>query len=142
MRDVSDKSGSFKRIVLSVMKIKIVSESIGEVIAELTGENPNTAKNFYDALPIEGNAQLWGDEIYFSIPLKIEKENSRVVVKQGEIAIWVENPSLCIFFGKTPVSTDAEIRAYSDVNVIGNVQGDPTIFKKVKNSELITINKS
>ena len=124
------------------MKIKILSDSIGEVIAELTTENPKTAKKLYDALPIKEKANLWGDEIYFSVPLQIEKENSRVVVEEGEIAIWVENPAFCIFFGKTPVSTDGEIRAYSDVNVIGRVGVDPGIFKKVKSGELIQILKA
>jgi len=123
------------------MEIKIVSESIGEVIAELTDENPKTAQRFFDALPIEGKANLWGDEIYFSIPIDVEKENSRTVVKEGEIAIWVENPSLCIFFGKTPASTDTEIRAYSDVNVIGISSGNSDIFRKVKRSEVIRIDK-
>jgi len=123
------------------MKIKIVSESTGTVIAELTDENPKTAQRFFDALPIEGKASLWGDEIYFSIPMHVEKENSRAVVKEGEIALWVENPSLCIFFGKTPVSTDTEIRAYSDVNVIGRLSGNADIFRKVKNGEVIRIDK-
>jgi len=123
------------------MKIKIVSESTGTVIAELTDENPKTAQRFFDALPIEGKASLWGDEIYFSIPMHVEKENSRAVVKEGEIALWVENPSLCIFFGKTPVSTDTEIRAYSDVNVIGRCSGNSGIFQKVKNGEVIRIDK-
>ncbi len=123
------------------MKIKIVSESIGEVVAELTDENPKTAQRFFDALPIQGKANLWGDEIYFSIPVHVEKENSRTVVKEGEIAVWVENPSLCIFFGKTPVSTDTEIRAYSDVNVIGRSKGKCDIFRKVKMGELMRIDR-
>jgi hypothetical protein len=44
------------------MKIKIISDSIGSVIAELTEENPKTAKKFFDALPIEAKASLWGDD--------------------------------------------------------------------------------
>lgn len=123
------------------MKIKIISELIGEVIAELTDENPKTAQRFFNELPIEGEANLWGDEIYFSISMHVEEENSRTVVKEGEIALWVENPSLCIFFGKTPVSTDTEIRAYSDVNVIGRLKGKCDIFRKVKMGELIRIDK-
>jgi len=125
------------------MRISIKSPSIGTVFAELTDENPVTAKAFYEALPVMANAQLWGEEIFFSISLKnIAKENSREVVRKGEVGIWVANPSFCIFFGRTPVSTEKEIRAYSPVNVIGKVKGvDPVIFKKVRSGEKITIDK-
>ena len=40
-----------------------------------------------------------------------------------EVATWVEGSSFCIFFGKTPVSTEDEFCAYSDVNVIGRIFG-------------------
>jgi len=122
-------------------KIKISSESIGEVFATLTEENPKTAKAFYSCLPVEGKANLWGEEIYFRMPIGVNKENSRVVLKVGEIAIWIESPSFCIFFGKTPSSTEKEIRAFSDVNVIGKVEGNVGVFKKVVQGEIISITK-
>lgn len=121
-------------------QIIIESENICKVFVEITQENPKTVEKFLEILPIEAKVNLWGDEIYFKIPLdKIEAENPRQVVKEGEVAIWIEEPSLCIFFGKTPVSTDKEIRAYSDVNVIGRVVGDYRIFKKLKNGEKIKV---
>jgi len=121
-------------------KIRIISPSIGEISAELTEENPNTLTEFLKILPISAKANLWGDEIYFKIPLKrVEAEHPRVAVKEGEIGIWIEDPSLCFFFGKTPVSQGEEIRAYSEVNVIGNIIGDPKILKKVKANEAITV---
>ncbi len=124
----------------SLAHVTIESENIGKVVVELTGENPDTAEKFLKILPIEGRANLWGEEIYFKIPIdRIEPENPRSVVKEGEIAIWIEEPSLCIFFGKTPVSTEKEIRAYSDVNVIGRVIGDCKIFKRVKSGEKIKV---
>jgi len=136
------------------MNITIQSPSLGQVNAVLSDENPKTAKAFYDILPISGTANLWGEEIYFAIPsviaseekqsheFHIQPENPRTVVKKGEIAIWIEQPSFCIFFGKTPMSTDKEIRAYSPVNVIGRVEGNPKIFQKVKVGEKITISKA
>jgi len=123
-------------------KIKISSESISEVFATLTEENPKTAKAFYSCLPVEGKANLWGEEIYFRMPIGVNKENSRVVLKVGEIAIWIESPSFCIFFGKTPPSTEKEIRAFSEVNVIGKVEGDAGVFKKVVQGEIISIKKA
>ncbi|MEO0095926.1 MAG: cyclophilin-like fold protein [candidate division WOR-3 bacterium] len=121
-------------------QIIIESESIGKIRIEITEENPKTAEKFLKILPIEAKANLWGEEIYFKIPIdKIEPENPRQVVKEGEVAIWIEEPSLCIFFGKTPVSNDKEIRAYSDVNVIGRVKGDCKVFRKVKNGDEIKV---
>lgn len=121
-------------------QIIIESESIGKIRVEITEENPKTAEKFLKILPIEAKANLWGEEIYFKIPIdKIEPENPRQVLKEGEIAIWIEEPSLCIFFGKTPVSNDKEIRAYSDVNVIGRVKGDCKVFRKVKNGNEIKV---
>jgi uncharacterized protein len=122
-------------------KIKISSEKIGEVIVKLTDENPKTAKTFYSCLPIKGKAGLWGDEIHFRVPVPVYKEKGRVTVEKGEIALWVESPSFCIFFGQTPSSTDKEIRAFSDVNVIGKVEGDTDVFKNISEGEVISINK-
>ena len=122
-------------------KIRILSESIGEVSAVLTDENPETAKAFYSSLPTEGRANLWGEEIYFRMPISANKENARVSVEIGEIAIWIESPSFCVFFGKTPASTGDEIRAFSEVNVIGKIEGDPGVFKKVKQGEVISLKK-
>mgnify|MGYP000396548727 CR=1 FL=1 len=121
------------------MKFIIESKNIGKVEAELTDENPETVKKFLEILPFEGKANLWGEEIYFKLPIeKMEPENPRKIVKEGEVAIWIEEPSLCIFFGKTPISKD-EIVAYSDVNVIGKIKGDYKIFKNVKRGEKIKV---
>ncbi len=126
-----------------MQKLIIESESIGKIIVEITDENLKTARRFLEILPIEARANLWGDEIYFKIPIeRIEPENPRVVVKEGEVGIWIAEPSLCIFFGRTPVSTEKEIRAYSDVNVIGRVIGDYRILKRVKMNEKIKVYRS
>lgn len=122
-------------------KIKIYSNNTGEVLATLSDENPKTAKAFYSSLPIEGRANLWGEEIHFRMPIGVNKENPRVAVEIGEIAIWIESPSFCLFFGKTPASTKKEILAYSEVNVIGKVEGNPEVFKKVKPGDVIRIKK-
>ncbi|MEO0292650.1 MAG: cyclophilin-like fold protein [candidate division WOR-3 bacterium] len=127
---------------METKRIKITSESIGEVYATLTDENPNTVRAFCLSLPIEGRANLWGEEIYFRIPVPVTKENGREVVEKGEIGIWVESPSFCIFFGKTPVSGENEIRAYSEVNIIGKIEGDPEVFKAVRQGEIIRVVKA
>jgi len=123
-------------------QIKIITPSTGEVDAELSDENPRTAQAIFDALPIEGRANTWGDEIYFSIPVEVEAETPRDVVELGELGYWPPGSAFCIFFGPTPASRGNEIRPASPVNVFGRVSGDPKIFKKVKSGETVRIEKA
>ncbi|TFH19227.1 hypothetical protein E4H04_00735 [Candidatus Bathyarchaeota archaeon] len=124
------------------MKIKITTSSTGPVDAVLSEENPRTAKAIYEALPIKGNANLWGDEIYFGIPVEANPENGKSVVELGDLAYWPPGNAFCIFFGPTPMSRGDEIRPASAVNVFGKITGDPKIFKKVRNGEQVTIEKA
>jgi len=123
------------------MRIKITTQSTGSVTATLSDENPVTAKAIFDALPITGHANLWGDEIYFSIPVDVPEENGKTVVEMGDIAYWPPGKAFCIFFGLTPVSDENEIRPASVVNVFGKIDGDPKIFIEVDNGEKISIEK-
>jgi hypothetical protein len=123
------------------MRIKIITDATGSVNATLSDENPKTANAIYEALPLEANANTWGDEIYFSIPVRAEKENSKEVVEMGNLAYWPPGNAFCIFFGKTPASIGDEIRPASAVNVFGQVEGDPKIFKKVRSGAKVRVEK-
>jgi hypothetical protein len=125
-----------------VRRIKITTPSTGEVHAELTVENPETADAIWNALPIEGLANTWGDEIYFSIGVEVEKENAKPVVELGELGYWPPGGAFCIFFGPTPVSRGNEIRPASPVNVFGKILGDPKVFKKVASGEAVRVEKA
>ena len=121
------------------MKIKIFFNE-HEIETEL--ENTPTAKKIYNSLPVDGAANRWGDEIYFVIPVKIDAEKDATdVVEKGDVAYWPEGCCFCIFFGKTPNSTDEEIKAASKVNIFGKIRGDSEIFKKVKNGDLVIVEK-
>jgi len=123
-------------------KIKIVSEKIGAVEAELLEDkNPKTAKAVWEALPIEAQANTWGDEIYFSIPVSLRAENAQPTVEMGDIGYWPSGQGFCIFFGPTPISRGNEIRPASPVNLFGKVKGDPKVFKKVRDGDKIRIEK-
>jgi len=111
------------------------------VEAEMTGENPKTAEAVWDALPIEGVAERWGDEVYFSTPIELGEENARERVEVGEVAYWPPGRAICIFFGSTPVSGGGEIRAASPVNVFARILGDATIFRKVRMGERILVER-
>lgn len=120
-------------------KITITAEDI-KMSAELN--DSNTAKKIWKALPIEGSVDTWGDEIYFSIPVKVGLENAKAVVSEGDLGYWPPGNAFCIFFGPTPASHGEEIRPASPVNVFGKIIGDPQVFKKVRSGAKIIIEKS
>ena len=124
------------------MRIRISTPSAGEVDAELSEENPGTARAIWEALPIEARANTWGDEIYFSIPVDVEAENPREVVEMGDLGYWPPGNAFCIFFGPTPASRGDEIRPASPVNVFGRVVGDPQVFRRVRAGEKVTIERA
>jgi hypothetical protein len=110
-------------------KIKIRA---GTVEAEAVLNDSLTAKNIWEALPIEAKANTWGDEIYFAIPVKAPLEKTaQELVEVGDLGYWPSGNAFCIFFGPTPMSRGKEIRPASAVNVIGRVSGDAKVFKKV-----------
>ena len=122
------------------MEIKIFAQDI-EATAEL--EDNKTSRFIYSRLPLDGAANRWGDEIYFVIPVIIEEEkDSTDIVEVGDIAYWPEGCCFCIFFGKTPNSTETEIKAASKVNIFGKIKGDPTVFRKIKNGDLVIVEKA
>lgn len=102
----------------------------GTVVTAELNESP-TAALVWEALPIEGEAHRWGDEIYFSIPVAAALDDTaREVVELGDMGYWPTGQALCIFFGPTPVSQSGEIRPASPVNIVGKITGDPYDFKK------------
>ena len=114
----------------------------GSVQAVAVLNDTATANAIWEALPIAGKANLWGDEIYFSIPVKCEAEDPKEVVEMGDLGYWMPGNAFCIFFGPTPMSGPGEIRPASPVNVFGKVTGDPKVFKKVSQGATVTIDKA
>ncbi len=123
------------------IRVKIYTKSTGYVEAELTDKYaPNTFNKLVKALPIESTAYRWGDEVYFSTPVKAEEENAVETVEKGTVAFWPPGNALCIFWGPTPASRSLdEIRPASPVNILGKIIGDPTVFSKVKSGEKIRV---
>lgn len=117
-------------------RIRIVA---GTVEAEAELNNTASAQAIWEALPIQGRASLWGDEVYFSTPLSLELEAGQEVVGTGDLGYWPEGNAFCIFFGPTPVSQRDEIRPASAVTVFGKVIGDATILKEVAAGAIITV---
>jgi hypothetical protein len=104
----------------------------GPVTLEAELNDSPTAQMIWEALPIVGQANTWGDEIYFRIPVRAEEAgDARADVEVGELGYWPVGEAFCIFFGPTPVSTSDKPRAASPVNIVGRVLGDATQFRQV-----------
>ena len=99
-----------------------------------------TAQKLWDALPIEGQANLWGEEIYFEIPISAQQEpDAKEKVEVGTIAYWPAGRAFCIFFGPTPVSQGDQPRAYSPVNILGKIKGDVSGLRKIEQGVLVRL---
>jgi hypothetical protein len=120
--------------------ITISTEGIS-LSAELN-DSP-TARRIWEALPIEGRASTWGDEIYFEIPVVVKQEpDARAEVEVGELGYWPVGHAFCIFFGPTPASADERPRAYSPVNILGHVVGDATRLRAVRSGAAVRLARS
>lgn len=122
-------------------RMRIWSKATGAVEAVTSRENPGTVEAIWNALPVKGSVNRWGDEIYFSLPVKIKHEQAKTEMEVGSIAYAPRISALCIFFGPTPASEHAEPRAYSPVNAFAKIVGDPTVFKKVRDGDEIIVEK-
>jgi hypothetical protein len=123
-------------------RFRISIKSVGDVYAKMVQENPKTADTIWSALPLEGVVNIWGDEIYFSIPIIQGLENAKEVVGLGDVCYWPPGNAFCIFFGKTPASRGDEIRAASPVNVFAKIEGDPKVFGDVKEGESVRLERT
>jgi len=124
------------------MPVEITITIAGESIpAELN--DSDTAMEIVKKLPIDSDFNTWGDEIYFSIPVKTGSENGKDIVEVGELGYWPPGNAFCIFYGATPGSTEDEIRPASPVNPIGYIKGDPKVFKTLAaKANTITISQA
>ncbi len=120
-------------------RIRIKAGSV-EVTAELN--DTKTAEAIWQALPLKAQANRWGDEIYFSIPVSLGPENATENVKVGDLGYWPAGKGFCIFFGPTPISEGKEPRPASPCNLFGKVVGDATVLRKVASGTDIAVEKA
>ena len=120
-----------------MMKIRI---TVGDLSMEADLNDSLTAKKVAEALPITTSFSTWGDEIYFTIPVDADLDDTaQEVVELGDLGYWPTGSALCIFFGQTPISEPGRIVPASAVNIIGKVLGDATKFKTVMNAREVTL---
>ena len=114
----------------------------GQVEATAELNDSRTAQAIWEALPIKGRVNRWGEEVYFSIPVRLELEAGREVVEMGDLGYWPSGSAFCIFFGRTPASRGDEIRPASPVTVFGRVAGDATVFQQAAPGIEITVEQA
>jgi hypothetical protein len=99
----------------------------------MDGRNPRTAAEFYRSLPIDAKANLWGEEVYFEVPLALEDENPSPSANSGDISYWSPGSAFCIFFGRT--------QPYSPVNHLGRIIEGLNLFESVLNGDRIVLSR-
>ncbi|MGD2034541.1 MAG: cyclophilin-like fold protein [Bacteroidales bacterium] len=118
-------------------KIKI---EINNLIVEAELYDTPTAEKILENLPMDGYANIWGEEIYFTIPVGIPEEpDAHEILEKGELGYWPVGAAFCIFFGPTPLSLGPAPRACSPVNVFGKIRGDLSFLKEIKQDERIYV---
>ena len=119
---------------VSRVRIRIIAEGFGETEGELIRfQSPITVDNLTKALPFEGRAARWKEEIYFETPVKLGSEKAKSKVEIGTIAYWPMGSALCIFYGTT--------QPYSPVNVVGRVTSNLDLFRTVKSGTKIRVER-
>jgi hypothetical protein len=122
------------------MNKRSIKINAGNLSIDATLNQSDMAEQIWNSLPLSGTANIWGDEIYFGIPVTaIEHSGASDLVSSGDIAFWPPGNAFCIFFGRTPASTDDEPRAASAVNVFGHISGDEKLFRGVSGGTEINI---
>ena len=111
------------------IQIKISNKQIDLRLNASLNESRN-AKIIFDSLPLNGTVNFWGDEIYSKVPVELENQDPKTEMGIGDLAYWPEGNCICIFFGRTPASTNEKPVAASPVTQIGKIDSG---LKKIKN---------
>jgi hypothetical protein len=101
----------------------------------------STADQVWLSLPLDAYVNVWGEEIYFEIPVAMALENGRKVMEVGEVAYWPQGQAFCVFFGRTPVSKGDKPEAYSPVTPIGRVLNDIDVLKEIGDRTRVSLER-
>ena len=115
-------------------RVRFIAEGYGEAEGELIRfTSPMTVDNLANALPFEGRAARWKEELYFETPVKLGTEKAKSSVEVGTLAYWPMGSALCIFYGPT--------QPYSPVNVVGKITSNLEMFRAVKSGTKVRVEK-
>ncbi len=112
----------------------------GEVSLHVEVLDTPTGRAVREAAPFDSRARTWGEEVYFTTPVRAEREaDARAIVEAGEIAFWVEGNAIAIGFGPTPISTGGEIRLAAPTNIWGRTKDDVRALKSVRDGDRVEV---
>ena len=122
-------------VEISRPKVVFAIEGHGEANAEFFRfASPRTADALLKRLPVQGRAAIYGEEVYFKVPVKAPSEKPRSTIEVGCIGYWPMGDAICVFFGPT--------KPYSPVNLLGRITTGLELFRKVKEGTLIEVRKA
>jgi hypothetical protein len=113
-------------------RMRVIVEEAGiDLVVSLN--DSATAGELLEGLPIESPAQVWGAEVYFSVPLARGPEDPRATVELGAVGYWPPGNAVCLFFGQQPVSP---------VNIVGSIEGDSSVLEAVREGHLVRLERA
>lgn len=102
----------------------------------------DTAATLLEQMPFDARAQIWGDEIYFSSPIEADNApGDEATVAVGDVAYWPPGKAICLFFGRTPISTDDRPVAANPVTVIGQITDGLDDCRKIGSGEILALER-
>ena len=94
---------------------------------------PNTCDAIWKALPFDTEVEIWKEEVYFEIPVKIPPENPTPKTTAGDVSYWPEGSGFCIFFGRS--------QPISPVNTFARIKSGVEKFKAARTGDRITVRR-
>lgn len=113
----------------------------GEFDAEL--DDSPLSDEIWLSLPFETSLNMWGDEIYFEMPVHTKVKGEIKTLDVGDIAFWPEARAICLFFGPTPLSSEngKPISAYP-VKKFGRLIGEFSALERSGDGTKILLEKA
>lgn len=119
----------------------VFKTSQGDFVAEISNKNEQIAQELPKHLPIRSTVSTWGEEIYFETPITTEVTDPQEIVQLGDVGYWPPGKALCLFFGKTPISSESEIKPASAVGIFARLASPFDALKLIRDGEEITVQK-
>lgn len=112
--------------------MKVILSSRDVTMRATLDDNPAAAA-VAAKLPIEGLAQTRGAEVFFFVDFAVEENDPTEEAPPGTIAYWPAGSAICIFYGSRPMTP---------VEVIGKLDDDPVLWRKVISGDSIMMKKA